>query len=102
MVWEKFTNTATISRIYFFFSTPLFNPKLSRLLTTLFIYMAHEMGMWARITRIVGITTRYGLDGLGIESWRGLNFSHPSSPALGPTQTLVTTHPHLAVRLKKE
>jgi hypothetical protein len=34
----------------------------------------------------VGIATRYGLDGLGIEiRWRR-DFPHPSRPALGPTQ----------------
>ena len=34
----------------------------------------------------VGIATRYGLDGPGIESrwWR--DFPYPSRPALGPTQ----------------
>ena len=36
----------------------------------------------------VGIATRYGLDGPGIESqWgKGQDFLHPSKPALGPTQ----------------
>ena len=35
---------------------------------------------------IVGIATRYGLDGPGIESrWRR-DFPHPSRPDLGPTQ----------------
>jgi hypothetical protein len=34
----------------------------------------------------VGITTRYGLDGPGIESKWGRDFQHPSRPALGPTQ----------------
>ena len=34
----------------------------------------------------VGIATRYGLDGTGIESRWGQDFSHPSRPALGPTQ----------------
>ena len=34
----------------------------------------------------VGIATRYGLDGPGIESrWRR-DFPHPSIPTLGPTQ----------------
>ena len=32
------------------------------------------------------IATRYGLDGLGIESRFGRNFLLPSTPALGPTQ----------------
>ena len=34
----------------------------------------------------VGIATRYGLDGPGIESRWGRFFPHPSWPALGPTQ----------------
>jgi len=44
----------------------------------LYIYMGRNSA--------VGIATRYGLDGLGIESrWRR-DFPHPSRPALGPTQ----------------
>jgi hypothetical protein len=48
--------------------------------------------MWFKIgTRVgwdgvVGIATRYGLDGPGIESRWGRDFPHPSRPALGPTQ----------------
>jgi hypothetical protein len=38
---------------------------------------------------VVGIATRYGLDGPGIESRRGQDFPHPSTPALGPTQPSV-------------
>jgi hypothetical protein len=34
----------------------------------------------------VGIATRYGLDGLGIESLWGRDFPQTSRPALGPTQ----------------
>ena len=34
----------------------------------------------------VGIATRYGLDGPGIESLWGRDFPHPSRPVLGPTQ----------------
>jgi hypothetical protein len=34
----------------------------------------------------VGIATRYGMDGRGIESRWGRDFQHPSRPALGPTQ----------------
>ena len=67
----------------------------------------------------VGIATRYGLDGPGIESRWGLDFPHPSRPALGPTQpsiqwvsglsrrqsgraVVLTTHPPLGPRLKEE
>ena len=34
----------------------------------------------------VGIATRYGLDGPGIECRCGRDFPHPSRLALGPTQ----------------
>ena len=34
----------------------------------------------------VGIATRYGLDGPGIEYRWGRYFPHPSRPALGPAQ----------------
>ena len=34
----------------------------------------------------VGIATRYGLDGPGIESWWGRYILHPSRPAVGLTQ----------------
>jgi hypothetical protein len=37
----------------------------------------------------VGIATDYGLDGPGIESRWGWDFSHTSRPALGPTQPTV-------------
>jgi len=37
----------------------------------------------------VGIATRYGLDGPGIESWWERDFQHLSRPALGPTQHLI-------------
>ena len=67
----------------------------------------------------VGVATRYGLDGPGIESRWGRDFLYPSRPALGPSQppihwvpglsrvqsgwgVALTTHPHLAPRLRKE
>jgi len=40
---------------------------------------------WSRYSA-VGIATRYGLDGPGIESWLGRDFSYLSKPALRPTQ----------------
>jgi hypothetical protein len=59
----------------------------------------------------VGIVTGYGLDSLGIESWRGRDFLHLSRLALGPTQPPVqwvesgrgvtlTPHPLLVMRSK--
>jgi hypothetical protein len=37
----------------------------------------------------VGIATRYGLGGPGIESRCGRDFRHPSRPALGSTQPTI-------------
>ena len=68
---------------------------------------------------VVGIATRYGVDGSRIESRWGWDFPHLSRPALGPTQPPrqwvpdlsrevkrpgrgVNQQPHLAPRLKKE
>ena len=44
----------------------------------------------------VGIATRYGLDGSGIEFQWGRNFPPPSRPALGPTQTPTQMAPGLS------
>jgi hypothetical protein len=48
----------------------------------------------------VSIATRYGLDGLGIESRCGRDFPYPSRPALGPTQPPVQWVPGLFPRGK--
>jgi hypothetical protein len=45
---------------------------------------------------VVGMATRYGLDGPGIESQWGRDFPHPSRPALGPTQPPVQRVPGLS------
>jgi hypothetical protein len=44
---------------------------------------------------VVGIATRYGLDGPGIESQWGRDFPHPSRPVLGPTHLPVKWVPVL-------
>ena len=43
----------------------------------------------------VGIATRYGLEGSGIEFRLGPDFPHPSRPALEPTQTPLKAVPCL-------
>jgi len=45
---------------------------------------------------VVGIATRYGPDGPGIESQRGLDFPYLSVPALVPTQCPVQWLPVLS------
>ena len=45
---------------------------------------------------VVGIATRYGLDGPVIESRWGRDFPHPSRPTLGPTQPPVQWVPCLS------
>jgi hypothetical protein len=45
---------------------------------------------------VAGIATRYGLDGPGMESFRGRDFPHLSRPALGPTQPPVQGIPGLS------
>jgi hypothetical protein len=42
---------------------------------------------------VVGIATRCGLDGAGIESRKRRDFQHLSRPALGPTQPPVQRVP---------
>ena len=42
---------------------------------------------------VVGISTRYGLDGQRIESRWGTDFPHPSRTVLGPTQPLIQWAP---------
>jgi hypothetical protein len=44
----------------------------------------------------IGIATRYGLDGPGIDSRLGQDFPHPSRPALGPTQPPIRWVPGLS------
>ena len=50
---------------------------------------------WGRDSS-VGIATRYGLDGLGIESRCGRDFPHPSRPALWFTQPPIQWVPGLS------
>ena len=45
---------------------------------------------------VVGIATRYGLDGSGIESRWGRDFPHLSRTALSPTQSPIQWVPGLS------
>ena len=49
----------------------------------------------------VGIATRFGLEGLGIESRLGQDFPHLSRSALGPTQPPVQCVPGLFRGVKR-
>jgi hypothetical protein len=51
--------------------------------------------IWVGRDSVVGIATRYGLDGPGIESRWGRDFPHPSRPTLGPTQPPIQWVPGL-------
>jgi len=45
---------------------------------------------------VIGIATRYGLDGPGIESRWGRDFPHPFRPAVRPTQPPIQWVPGLS------
>ena len=62
-----------------------------RVCVCVYIYIYTHMGR----DSAVGIATRYGLDGPGIESQWQRDFPHPSRPALGPTQPPVQWVPGL-------
>jgi hypothetical protein len=49
---------------------------------------------------VLGTATYYGLDSLGIESWSGRDFLHPSRPGLRPTQPPVQWVSGLFPRVK--
>ena len=70
-----------------------FNFKLSKCIWLIYIRSEGR-------DRIVGIATRYGLDGPGIESRLVQDFPHPSRPALGPTQLPIERVPGLFPRSK--
>jgi hypothetical protein len=50
------------------------------------IYFINILAVGVGRDSSVGIATRYGLGGPGIEYRRGRDFPHPSRPALGPIQ----------------
>ena len=62
-------------------------PDSKRLRFIMFLYLF----LFSKTYSSVGIATRYGLDGPGIESRRKSNFLHPSIPVLVLTPTSCTT-----------
>jgi hypothetical protein len=54
----------------------------------IFIFMLTQWVIMGRDSSF-GIATRYGVDVPDIECRWGLDFPHPSRPALGPTQPLI-------------
>jgi hypothetical protein len=63
---------------------------------SIWAYLIHVYNHYRGRDSSVGIATGYGLDGPGIESRWGRDFSHTSKPALGPTQPPVQWVPGLS------
>jgi hypothetical protein len=80
-----------VESVYFFYSNPVLSSTFQAFFMCYWFRMKEWQdksfhNIWTSISSVVGIATRYGLDGPGIESrWRR-DFPHPSRPALGPTQ----------------
>jgi hypothetical protein len=64
----------------------------------IYIYVIRRLKVNKNVGRdsSVGMETRYGLDGPGIESIWGRDFPHTSRPTLGPTQLTVQRAPGIA------
>jgi hypothetical protein len=62
----------------------------------IYIYIYIYVCIYVGPDSAVGIATHYGLDGPGIESRWGRDFSHMSRPALWPTQPPVHWVPGLS------
>ena len=75
--------------IYFVRKLLPLNPVLMK--QNLFMYHSEIVSR----DSLVGVATRYGLDGPGVESQCGRDFPHPSRPTLVPTQSPVQWLPGL-------
>jgi hypothetical protein len=65
-----------------------------------YVHISYVYIVWSRDSS-VGIATRYGLDGPGIESRWQQDFPHPSRPVLRPTQPLIQWVPGLSREVKR-
>jgi hypothetical protein len=63
--------------------------------------MFFKCTFWVGRDGLVGIATRYGLEGPGIQFRWGRDFQYPSSPALEPTQPPIQWIPCLYPGLKR-
>ena len=80
-----------VESVYFFYSNPVLSSTIQAFFMCDWFRMKERQdksfhNIWTSISSVVGTSTRYGLDGPGIESRLGRDFLHLSRPALRPAQ----------------